>query len=365
MPRPYRLGTTLIELLVSIGIIVLFIALLMPAIQKVREASYRTACQNNMHQLALAAHHYHLDYQKFPPGYLGPAPNERPMDDLNGPHIGVLPFLFPYLEQDNLSLMLQWDRRLRQLGPPWWTEVSNNDLGRRKLAMLSCPSADSSFARGGTAIAVHFYHSLLGPRVSVAVHPLGTGHEFGRTNYVGVSGAAGRGVLPEWSQYAGVLGNRTETSLGTITTLDGTTNTLLFGEFAGGLDRNRDLYAVSWVGAGAFGTLYGMPPHDRLALPTGDGSGGGAPSPSFARGCGCGGHGGTVSPNDGGPFEIGYWFMFSSRHPGAVNFAFADGSVRGIRRGDTARWQSPDWYVLQQLAGMADGQSADISALLD
>src|SRR5437764_622615 len=99
-----RSAFTLVELLVVIGIIATLIGLLLPAVQRIREAANRMSCANNLKQLGLACHNYDSTNGRLPPGYLGPIPNER----LYGPdadrfqQIGLLPYLLPYVEQDNV-----------------------------------------------------------------------------------------------------------------------------------------------------------------------------------------------------------------------------------------------------------------------
>ena len=103
MKHPGQRGFTLIELLVVIAIIGILIALLVPAVQKVREAAARMTCTNNLKQIGLALHSYHDDKKSFPPGYIdgNTSPDSTPDNDV-GPGWGWASFLLPYVDQGNL-----------------------------------------------------------------------------------------------------------------------------------------------------------------------------------------------------------------------------------------------------------------------
>lgn len=127
--RARRAGFTLIELLVVIAIIGVLISILLPAVQKVREASNLTNCKNNLKQIGLAMHNYHDTYRTFPVGYYDPTP--WPQLD-NGPGWGWGAFLLPYLEQDNLYRQINFKV---DVGDPSMTEVRTTFL-----PIFFCPS---------------------------------------------------------------------------------------------------------------------------------------------------------------------------------------------------------------------------------
>ncbi len=121
--RPARRGFTLIELLVVIAIIAVLIGLLLPAVQKVREAAAQTKCTNNLKQLGLAFHSVHDASKGLPPRRSFTAP----------PHSGWSVHLLPYIEQKSLADSYDWSAN--------HYDTVNAPVAGTPLKMFTCPSA--------------------------------------------------------------------------------------------------------------------------------------------------------------------------------------------------------------------------------
>jgi prepilin-type N-terminal cleavage/methylation domain-containing protein len=343
-----RRGVTLLEVLVVIAILGVLLGLLLPAVQRVREAANRVQCANNLKQLGLACHNYDGTHGRLPPGYLGPIPNEQ----LYGPgvdqiqHVGLLVYLLPFLGYDNLYSRLQINFDPERLGPAWYTNATNWQLAQTPIALFTCPS-DNIYdtSRRGTVLAFHTFN-LRAPIVpdaddntwldAVVLDPSNP-TVLGRTYYVGCAGLAGRGTSDYWARYEGVFTNRSQTPLSKIT--DGTSHTLLLGEIDGGREDGMRQYHGAWMGVGNMPTWAGLPT---------------------------------------GTADFQFATQFNSRHLAGVQFCFADGSVHPLKKGtswiDYWNWAladlwpdryPADWWLLQELAGMRDGGSRDPSPLVN
>jgi prepilin-type N-terminal cleavage/methylation domain-containing protein/prepilin-type processing-associated H-X9-DG protein len=348
----WRRGFTLIELLVVIAIIAVLIGLLVPAVQKVREAAARLQCQNNLKQIALAAHNYQDANQVLPPGF-----------DVQG--VGPLVRLLPYLEQDNQFRLFSFrpaPEGSAASGPTMFFAWFRDPLNRPPITNLPtvprpparygaegdfkvflCPSAPAvdpsstviQFLCGGTRgkdynaplntfpdpmARAYWYSGLPGNQI------------LGRTNYVASAGdwrlRPARTNPTSLVDAHGLFYYNSKESLARVP--DGTSNTLMFTECAGGLtDPGDPLIGVKWtMQAWAWGVWFSA---DGIC-----------PNPSAPPGQNC-----NNTPAGRG-LSV---FAAGSLHANNIcNVAMADGSVRGLNA------RAIDSYSLSYLTGTQDGQ---------
>jgi prepilin-type N-terminal cleavage/methylation domain-containing protein len=139
-------GFTLIELLVVIAIIAILIGLLLPAVQKVREAAARMSCQNKLKQIGIGLHNYHSTHDKFPPlsRYDGARTGGLPQQP-QGERGNIWIYLLPYIEQDNIYKLsdLQSPRN-PSMGDEGGIATAATSFGSKTIKTYLCPSDDSN-----------------------------------------------------------------------------------------------------------------------------------------------------------------------------------------------------------------------------
>ena len=135
----WRSAFTRIELLVVIAIVAVLIGLLLPAVQKVREAANRLKCANNLAQIGLALHNFMDTYGRFPANRM-----EGPFPDMSVPanvEHGAWAFLLPYLEQDGVARMYRRDLS--------YSHVGNQPAVVQGVKSFQCPSAEAERVDAG------------------------------------------------------------------------------------------------------------------------------------------------------------------------------------------------------------------------
>lgn len=283
-------GFTLLELLVVISVISVLMALLLPAVQKVRSAADRMRCQNNMRQVGIALHHYHNDYQAFPASGWTTAGPRNPA----GKFVGWRALITPYIEQDNI-------RGLYDTNLHWWEEP-NRSLSAHAIRLFWCPATPDR------PVVLSAVPKPPRPAITFARPAQGT-------DYEAIMGVAAS-VDPV--RYATAATNRSVMFRNSVINLlqiyDGASNTIMVVECSGrplvyrGRVARPDLpndQGICWIdseggfsldGSNQDGSLQGLGP---------------VLTPKAIN-----------ATNENEPYSF---------HTGGANFLFADGSVRFIR----------------------------------
>jgi len=356
--RVGRTGFTLIELLVVIAIIALLMALLLPAVQRVREAANRMMCSSNMRQLMIACHNYHTDWGKLPPGNMGsglPRSFNVTAPENRNSWLGMFNFILPYIEADALWKQItvvqntNLEKPLENQGTAglaretaWWYNSACFALGQTKIKMFLCPSDNMADVDPVYNVYLGFncnYLTFYGWRFNGEDATKGPSVNLARTNYQPLAGSTGRikDVYPFYQTWEGIFFVRSHVTLGNLTVTDGTSNTIAIGEGLGGYTlgpdgRNRPVRERlwSWMGAGAMATYWSV----------------------FTR-------------------HYSQWYNLSSMHAGSANFVWGDGSVRPVKYmpysgpNDPGWWLSKEWYLMMQISGRNDGYNDDVTSILE
>ncbi|OWK45710.1 DUF1559 domain-containing protein [Fimbriiglobus ruber] len=346
--RNARRGFTLIELLVVIAIIAILIGLLLPAVQKVREAAARTTCTNNMKQLGLAIHNYESTYGKLPAAYTKlPAPDPDSNAQFAGRNVGLSlqSNLMPFMEQNPLYMKL--NPNLSEFDtaniPPNGPHAGANTAYATVVKSLLCPSDP-------TPTTLDYYNACWGPYGDgggAICFPGGGGGSnitppgqiWARTDYFPIVGIQNalitnlglQSMYPGDMQMSGTLNDPQYPNGGPFPILavtDGTSNTIFMSESGGkpvGYNRLRQIYNSEVDGKPVDGSIEPVS------------SGGGAWGDMFCysalAGAKCDNSGQRLGPcmvNTTSNNEIYSW------HTGGANALFGDGSVRFLQDSVTA-----------------------------
>jgi prepilin-type N-terminal cleavage/methylation domain-containing protein/prepilin-type processing-associated H-X9-DG protein len=360
-------GFTLIELLVVIAIIAVLIGLLLPAVQKVREAANRTTCGNNLKQMGLALHNYHDTFKQFPPAKINSGSSSygtktssfyprQPYKVFN--HTGFV-LLLPFIEQENLYKQYNFDYPSCKSS---WYDPKDARYPALTCADLARPDVGDANANVvGTLVPIYQCPSEGKPKPTVtdtvANDQCGA---YARTNarrssylFVTCNATDYTPSYPYWEnpRYVGPFGTNGAASLADIK--DGTSNTLAIGESR--QEHTSTSYGPYW-GSGTHTAVHGYTPWC-------DGTPENCPNPPtpsrsyrafninypYGRVI-------PIPPLTDYRADLQYAWGFGSWHPGGANFVLCDGSVKFLRDGI-------DYVIFQALTTIANGEVVNAADL--
>ncbi|MBN9117711.1 MAG: DUF1559 domain-containing protein [Planctomycetes bacterium] len=319
-------GFTLIELLVVIAIIAILIGLLLPAVQKVREAAARMSCTNKLKQLALACHNYENANGKLPPagkGYGWCSSTAGGTGDTNILNMSGWVLVLPYIEQNALYAKVNLNAPFGDQNTGYCCSYAGNANG----TLSGSSSSSGNAAVVATPVSTFVCPSDNGPRTESAGGAYGTGVANGQlSNYDFITSQSDSGLGANGCNYwlksattstRYMFGENSNTKFTDVT--DGTSNTFMLGEqtvLTSNGESNPWGYR-GWV-------MTGVDPAPGINV--------------------------WYTPSGGTPQvgNLNSWGQAGSLHTGGCNFAMGDGSIRFVKA-------STSTTTLSQTARMSDG----------